>query len=138
MLDFESCQSLEKLVIDNDACGMAYRLLDGIAVRNIPLAFDVLMDVGHQSGFLDHPHTREWYRAEQSLPRILDRETYDSWVAAGKPDLAERASTRVRTLLGPNAEPPLAHDKREMLQRIMADRARQSGLGPLPFHDYAL
>jgi len=30
MLDFESCLSLEKLVLDNDICGMALRLLRGI------------------------------------------------------------------------------------------------------------
>ena len=32
MLDFESCQSLEKLVIDNDICGMAKRLMRGISM----------------------------------------------------------------------------------------------------------
>ena len=33
MLDFESCQSLEKLVLDNEICGMAQRLAAGIASR---------------------------------------------------------------------------------------------------------
>ncbi len=33
MLDFESCQSLEKLVVDNEICGMTYRLLQGIEPR---------------------------------------------------------------------------------------------------------
>jgi trimethylamine--corrinoid protein Co-methyltransferase len=33
MLDFESCQSLEKLVVDNEICGMTYRLLAGIEPR---------------------------------------------------------------------------------------------------------
>ena len=33
MLDFESCQSLEKLVLDNEICGMTYRLLRGIEPR---------------------------------------------------------------------------------------------------------
>ena len=26
MLDFESCQSLEKLIVDNEICGMAFRI----------------------------------------------------------------------------------------------------------------
>ena len=30
MLDFESCLSLEKLVLDNEICGMTYRLIAGI------------------------------------------------------------------------------------------------------------
>ncbi|MRR37011.1 hypothetical protein EG829_20590, partial [bacterium] len=135
MLDFESCQSLEKLVIDNDACGMAYRLLEGITPRGTPLALDVVREVGHQSGFLDHPHTRQWYRAEQSLPRLLDRGTYDAWVAAGKQEMPERASTRVRTLLEGGPVPLLDPARRGMLRTIMTDRARAVGAGPLPFHD---
>ena len=33
MLDFESCQSLEKLVLDNEICGMILRLVQGIEPR---------------------------------------------------------------------------------------------------------
>ena len=36
MLDFESCQSLEKLVLDNEVCRMALRLVDGIELRDDP------------------------------------------------------------------------------------------------------
>ena len=36
MLDFESCQSLEKLVVDNEACGMAQRLMVARAVMHRP------------------------------------------------------------------------------------------------------
>ena len=33
MLDFESCLSLEKLVVDNEICRMVHRLLEGIEPR---------------------------------------------------------------------------------------------------------
>jgi len=35
MLDFESCQSLEKLVLDHEICGMALRLASGISLRAV-------------------------------------------------------------------------------------------------------
>ena len=39
MLDFESCQSLEKLVVDNEICGMAQRLARRHrAARGLPRA----------------------------------------------------------------------------------------------------
>ena len=38
MMDFESCQSLEKLVIDAEMIGMAKRLLRGIEPRDEPIA----------------------------------------------------------------------------------------------------
>ena len=50
MLDFESCQSLEKLVVDNEICGMTYRLLEGIQPRedfpSIPIFEELLRDRG--------------------------------------------------------------------------------------------
>ena len=33
MLDFESCQSLEKIVVDNEICGMALRLVMGSRIK---------------------------------------------------------------------------------------------------------
>ncbi|MCX8011396.1 MAG: trimethylamine methyltransferase family protein, partial [Ignavibacteria bacterium] len=44
MLDYESTQSLEKLVIDNEICGMAYRLLEGIKQREKPMAIHLFTD----------------------------------------------------------------------------------------------
>ena len=133
MLDFESCQSLEKLVIDNDICGMAYRLLDGIVRRDTPMALDILREVGHESGFLGLPHTRDWYRREQFFPNIIDRGNVDQWSEAGKPTLANRSSRRVRNLLGGSGPVPvLAGESRSALQQIMLAHARVSGMSDLP------
>ena len=35
MIDFESCISLEKLVIDNETCGMALRMVRGIELTDV-------------------------------------------------------------------------------------------------------
>jgi len=40
MLDFESCQSFEKLVIDNELCGVALRVAKGIDESDECLAVD--------------------------------------------------------------------------------------------------
>jgi hypothetical protein len=53
MLDFESCQSLEKLVVDNEICGMTYRLLRGIEPREdfpaVPIFEELLRDADFQA-----------------------------------------------------------------------------------------
>ena len=41
MLNFESCQSLEKLVLDNEICGMALRMVRGIEARGDRLGGDL-------------------------------------------------------------------------------------------------
>ena len=132
MLDFESSQSLEKLVIDNETCGLAYRLIEGISQRDEPLALEVFDSLGKEMQFLALPHTRKWYRLEHTLPAVTDRETYDAWVALGKKTMADRAAEEAARLLRDN--PPALPDEaiiRE-LHRIMLDEARKAGLERLP------
>jgi trimethylamine--corrinoid protein Co-methyltransferase len=132
MLDFESCQSLEKMVVDHDICGMVYRLMEGVVPRNAPMALDLLREVGHQSDFLGLPHTLEWYRREQHFPALLDRGNYDQWVGAGKPSLLHRASARVNDLLAGESLPVLPETLRQELRKIMIGHAKSSGIDHLP------
>jgi trimethylamine--corrinoid protein Co-methyltransferase len=132
MLDFESAQSLEKLVIDNEVCGAAYRLVQGIAQRDEPLALSLFEGFGKDSQFLTMPHTRQWYRQEHIFPAVTDRETYDSWVALGKKSMAERASGEVGRLLKKEAEILPRKSIRKELREIMLGEAKKAGLAALP------
>jgi len=68
MLDFESCQSFEKLVIDAEIIGLVKRTIGGIAVREQPIALDIMRQMGHRADYLAHPHTRKWFRQELYIP----------------------------------------------------------------------
>jgi trimethylamine--corrinoid protein Co-methyltransferase len=128
MLDFENSISFEKLVIDDEICGMAYRLIDGIAPREDPMAEHLFRNFKPETQFLSLPHTRTWYKREHRLTTIPDRNTYDAWVAAGAKTLTERASDRVREILdGKDARLP-APGLVEDLRRIILDDARRNGL----------
>jgi trimethylamine--corrinoid protein Co-methyltransferase len=132
MLDFESAQSLEKLVIDNEICGMAYRLIEGISQRDEPLALDLFQDFRQGTQFLTMPHTRKWYREEHIFPSITDRETYDGWVSLGKKSMTDRASEEAERLLREHqAALPDEAVMRE-LGKIMKREARNAGLTDLP------
>ncbi|MCK4473385.1 MAG: trimethylamine methyltransferase family protein, partial [Anaerolineae bacterium] len=75
MLDFESCFSLEKLVIDTEIVGMAKRLVAGIVERETPLAVDLIRQVGHAGNFLATRHTKRWFREELFIPSaVVDRD----------------------------------------------------------------
>ncbi|MBC8462851.1 trimethylamine methyltransferase family protein [Candidatus Bathyarchaeota archaeon] len=96
----ENCQSLEKLVLDNEYCGAAYRLLEGIRVDDVSLATDLITKVGPGGHFLGEKHTRENLRREQYMPSsVLDRLSPDAWVKEGAKDSAWRARERVRDIL---------------------------------------
>lgn len=132
MLDFESAQSLEKLVIDNEICGMTYRLIQGIAQRDEPLALGLFEGFEMGSQFLTMPHTRKWYRAEHIFPVITDRETYDSWAALGKKTIAERAAEEAARLLKPAVENLPRRSVRQELKEILHREAGKAGCRELP------
>jgi len=68
MLDFESCQSLEKLVVDNEICGMTYRLLEGIQPREDFPALPLLQELLRDKHLLIADHTRRYLRSEIAFP----------------------------------------------------------------------
>jgi trimethylamine--corrinoid protein Co-methyltransferase len=130
ILDFITCQSLEKLVIDNEICGMAYRLLDGIKVRHDPMAIDFLPQAIEKGHFLGHPTTLKLFKEEGLMPgRSVDRAS--AKVGGGGPTDYERASRVVEELLAKERfalpEPMLRE-----LDRVVLQDARQYGLEALP------
>ncbi len=96
----ENCQSLEKLVLDNEYCGAAYRLLKGIQIDDVSLATEVITKVGPGGHFLGEKHTRENLRSEQFMPSpVLDRLSPDAWVKEGRKDSASRARASAQAIL---------------------------------------
>ena len=81
MLDYESTISLEKMVIDDEICALAYRLISGIVPREDLLAEHLFEGFGLETDFLKSAHTRKWYRVEHLLPIVVDRDPYDAWEA---------------------------------------------------------
>jgi len=132
MLNFESCQSLEKLVVDNEICGMAYRIIEGISQRDEPIAKNLFEGFSAETQFLSMPHTRKWYREEHTFPKVVDRDTYDYWVSLGKKSIADRASEEVEKLLKENPFSPLDNNILKELQKIMLLDAQNNGISRLP------
>lgn len=132
MMNFESCQSLEKLVVDNEICRMAYRMIEGISQRDEPIAKQLFEGFTSESQFLSTPHTRKWYRQEHTFPLLIDRDTYDYWVSLGKKSIADRASEEVERLLNENPPALPGKDIVKELQKIMLSDAKNYGITSLP------
>jgi trimethylamine--corrinoid protein Co-methyltransferase len=132
MLDLESTQSLEKLVIDNDICGHVRRLLAGVALRERPLALHLFGPGTAPQEFLTSPHTRQWHRAEQHTSAVIDRDVYGTWLNAGGKDAFRRAREEAAGRLAAYQRPGLEPEKARELGRVMAAYARQAGCEALP------
>ena len=132
MMDYESAQSLEKLVIDNDICGMAYRLVQGIEQRDEPLALDLYDGTNGDVDFLTNPHTLLWHAIEQRYPLVVNRDGYEEWVRSDKPTLAGRASQQVAELLADEPRSGLSADLQGHLKDVMESHGKKFGLDRLP------
>ena len=133
MLDFESCFSLEKLVIDAEVIGMAKRLVAGVAEREIPLAVDLIRQVGHAGNFLATRHTKRWFREELYIPSdIVDRDYRRNWEAKGGKDVVERAHERAEALIAAYQPSDLPADVVAGLEGLTVRAAQAAGMDRLP------
>lgn len=133
MLDFESCQSMEKLVIDAEIIGMSKRLVQGLEPRDEPIALDLIRKHGHNADYLSDPHTLKWFGKEQYIPSdVIDRSAYDSWLAAGGMDINQRARSRVRKLIDDYQLPVKDVDLLKELRDITQKAAARFGMDRLP------
>ncbi len=133
MLDFESCQSLEKLLLDNEACGMALRLVEGISDRSASQAADLIHEVVHSGHFLGHRHTRENFRRELLIPsRLINRATYGDWEGSGAKTAFERAADEVAKILEKGNPAPLPDGTLAELEKLMLAEAKRLGVHELP------
>lgn len=133
MLDFESCQCLEKVILDNEACGMAHRLVSGISHSSASEAVDLLEAVVETGHFLGHPHTRKNYRAELYFPGpVIDRATYGDWEQNPNKNSFEAAHAQVEKIIASGNPSPLDDDVHSELKKLIQAEARRLDIEKLP------
>jgi trimethylamine--corrinoid protein Co-methyltransferase len=133
MLEFESCQSFEKLVMDNDICKMARRLVRGFDLSDCEAAA-LIREVGPGGHFLAAEHTLRWFQREQARPSpVIDRAARSAWEEDGARDALRRASEVVADLLSGEPRSVLDADGERNLTEVVLAEARAAGMdGLLP------
>ena len=136
MLEFESCQCLEKLVVDDEVCGMARRLARGIEPRGVVLAEELFGDLSQGDHFLTAPSTLRWLREEITFPSpVIDRQARGHATEHGERGLLVRVRQRMEEVLASHAPRILPDDVRGRLSEILCDDARRHGVSRLPCFD---
>jgi trimethylamine--corrinoid protein Co-methyltransferase len=119
MLDFESTQSIEKLIIDNEICGMVKRFLKGINDYGPPFASAILRDYDEKQELLSHPSTLKLFREELFFTGpVVDRATRDSWRALGSKSARNRAKEEAEKLEIKPELKPINEDIKKDLEKI--------------------
>ena len=133
MLDFESCFSLEKLVLDNEICGMNHRMIKGIEPKedfpSLP-RFEELLKEGH---LLISDHTRKYVREEIYFPGpVIDRANRSRWHEEGSRTLGERAGYEIDRIVAEYQPTRNTTEVKTELTRVMSAAAKKHGMDKLP------
>ncbi len=133
MLDFESCLSLEKLVVDNEICGMVFRLIAGIEPREDFPALGIFQELLQEKHLLISEHTRRYLEKEHFFPGpVIDRASRSRWEQEGALTLEQRTHREVERLLESYEPSDLPEDIKKDLVKLMSDEARRHGQDNLP------
>lgn len=136
MLDFESCFSLEKLVVDNEICGMVQRMLKGIEPKDDFPSLSRFEELLSEKHLLISEHTRRYLREEHYFPgSVIDRAQRSRWLEEGGMTLAERANREVLRLKESYEPSQLPDSAKQDLRERMELEARRLGMNRLPAVD---
>ncbi|MFW9806903.1 MAG: trimethylamine methyltransferase family protein [Candidatus Thorarchaeota archaeon] len=121
MLAQLNCQSLEKLVIDNEICAASLRFSRGIELENIDAITELIGKVGPGGNYLGQKHTSTKLRSEHLMPsNLVDRLTGDTWINSGSKNTLDRAKEMVESILGQhsNKYPESLNDLEQTFEKI--------------------
>jgi len=133
MIDFESCHSLEKLVLDNEMCGMTFRLIDGITPRDDFPALPIFQELLREKHLLIAEHTTRYRHKEIFFPGpAIDRANRERWKQQGAMDLNARLHNEVNKLLKTYQPSTLPETTKKDLVKLMEKESRRHGQNRLP------
>lgn len=132
MMAFANCQSYEKLVIDNNICGAAKRLVKGILCDEETIGLDVMKAAGRGAkGHLSSAHTRKWFKEELFFPTdVIHRRAMRTGTRSST--AWDRAQEEVENRLDGYEPARLPEDQVKEIKAIVASYARSKGVGSLP------
>ena len=111
--------SIAELVLDAELFDLMCHLAGEVPVTDEDLALEVIEAVGPGGHFLAQPHTLRNMR-RMWRPRVFDRETWEAWETAGRPEPRDLARERARRILAEHEPIPLADGIEDDIREVIA------------------
>jgi len=136
MLDFESCFSPEKLVVDNEVCGMMVHMVRGIEPKEDFPSQPIFEELLREKHLIISPHTRKYLKGEEYFPGpVINRTNRSRWEEEGGLSLQQRAEMQIGKIVEAWEPTRLPEAKRTDLKKRMEHEARRYGMTELPKAD---
>jgi trimethylamine--corrinoid protein Co-methyltransferase len=110
--------SMGMMVAADEIIDMVKRILRGIPVTDESMALDVMDRVGPGGQYLDQDHTYTRFKTELWRPKMLDRQNWDNWTAAGGKRYSDRVHERTVQILETETEPLVDQAMYKELHRV--------------------
>jgi trimethylamine--corrinoid protein Co-methyltransferase len=113
--------SFAQMVVDNEFAGSILRLRQGVVAGDEALAVDVVAAAMNGTrNFLGQRHTMQHLKAgELLLTRLAERGTWESWEAAGRQGMVERAQAQAEHILREHQVPMLEPAQERELDALL-------------------
>ena len=135
MLDFENCISLEKLVLDNEICGMTFRLIEGIEPKEDFPSLPHFEELLKEKHLLISDHSRKYLREEHYFPGpTINRMNKRRWESEGSTRLEDRAHLEVEKHIENYQPSTLSDDIKKELFKLMEREAKRIGQEKSPLN----
>ena len=122
----------EKLVLDNDMCGMAQRFKRGIEPRADTLAIDAIKQGLEEGDFLTTEDTLRLYKEETFYPSsIIDRKACREEGPIPATRLVEEASRQIEKRLAAYSRPAIGDSQLQDMKDVMTRALSAHGLEDL-------
>jgi trimethylamine--corrinoid protein Co-methyltransferase len=103
-----------EMVLENEVASFIGQYLKGIRVDQERLAVDEILEVGPLPGsYLNKKHTKNWYRKEFLIPKLSNRDFFESW-ERGHTELQEKAKEKTAKILATQKSPVAPEIQKEI------------------------
>lgn len=137
MLDYVMVFSLAKLVLDDEWCGHALRLVRDIQLKEDIPTIPLVRELLKEQHLITAEHTLNHWPAELYLPGpTIDRDNRENWMKAGRPMLEERVNAELDRRLAayqqPDIDPQLVLEMENIIRSGMTNRQELPLIPPPP------
>jgi trimethylamine--corrinoid protein Co-methyltransferase len=102
------------MVLENEIASFIGQYLKGIRVDEDRLAVDEILEVGPLPGsYLNRKHTRNWYKKEFLIPKMSNRDFFESWEREHT-ELQEKAKEKTAKILATQKSPVASEIQKEI------------------------
>lgn len=133
MLDFESCFSLEKLVLDDQIIAMSRRLMKGVEPKEDFPIIARMEELLKEKHLLISSHTMQYLDEEHLMPsQVIDRANRMRYREEGSRSLGQRAKRQINELLDSDQDNGIREEITRELTTLMEREAQKHGMDKLP------